>query len=126
MESSASDRARRAFASDTDASGFHFVGAHRGTARARAAFVRALTAIRTCVGSIGTVRVRADEELVGPGRNRLVQLVFRTRCCGTNTHTFGVIRRGSRTAVVKIGEMGVSPVGPMRGVILTASDKLTN
>jgi hypothetical protein len=124
MKPSASDRARRMFASDTDATGLEFAAAHKGRERARTAFRRSLSAVRTCVSSSGSTRVRADEEVAGPGRIRLVQLVFRRSCCGADTHTFGVLRRGNRTAVVKIGEMGVSPVAPMRDVLLTASVQL--
>jgi hypothetical protein len=125
MKSGASDRARRDFMSDADASGFSFAASFQGTERARKAFRRSLAAVRTCFSSSGSVRVRADEEVAGPGRMRLVQLFFRVKCCGSDTHTFGVVRRGSRTAIVKIGEMGRSPVGPMRDVVRAAGDQLT-
>lgn len=112
------------YVSDGDASGLEFAGAHQGRERARAAFARSLAAVRTCVSISGSVRVRADEEVSGPGRIRLVQLVFRHKCCTTDTHTFGVIRRGSRTAVVKRGEIRVSSAASMRNVLRTASARL--
>jgi hypothetical protein len=124
MASGASDRARRTFASDADASGLSFAAAYQGRERARKGFRRALAAVRTCFSSAGWVRVRADEEVAGPGRIRLVQLVFKTKCCGGDTHTFGVLRQGNRTALAKIGEMGVSPVAPMRDVLRSAADRL--
>jgi hypothetical protein len=124
MTSGAADRARRDFMSDADASGLSAAASFHGPERARKAFRRALSAVRTCFGSSGTVKVRADEEVAGPGRMRLVQLFFRVRCCGSDTHTFGVVRRGSRTALVKIGEMGASPVAPMREVVRAAGERL--
>lgn len=124
MVSGANDRVRRDFMSEGDASGLSFAASFQGPERARKAFRRALAAVRTCFSSMGRVRVRADEEVAGPGRIRLVQLYFRTACCGSDSHTFGVVRRGNRTAVVKIGEMGRSPVAPMRDVARLANEKL--
>jgi hypothetical protein len=125
MKSGASKGVRRDFMSEADASGLSFAASFHGRDRARQAFRRALAAIRTCFGSSGRVKVRADEEVDGPGRIRLVQLFFRTACCGADSHTFGVVRRGNRTAVVKVGEMGRSPVAPMRDVALTAAERLS-
>jgi hypothetical protein len=125
MTSGAADRVRRGFMSDADASGLSYAARFHGRERAQQAYRRVLAAIRTCFGSSGKVRVRADEAVDGPGRIRLVQLFFRTACCGADSHTFAAVLRGNRTAVVKIGEMGKSPVAPMRAVALTAAEQLS-
>ncbi len=126
MRSSASSDRSRAYASDADASGFEYVASHESKRRAKAAFRRSAVAIRTCLASAGSVRVRTDEELAAPGRNRLIELVFRRKCCASDVHTFGLVRRGRMTAVVKIGELGVRPSGPMAEVVLRAGARLTN
>ncbi len=124
MRTGATDRARRSYSSDADASAVELAAAFKGKQRAGKAFKRALSAVRTCFAPDNPVRVRADEEVAGPGRIRLVQLFFPSRCCGSDTHTFGVLRQGNRTALVALGEMGRSPVGPMRDVLNAASARL--
>ncbi len=106
MKTGALDTARRSYTSDADASGVELAAAYKTRTKARKALARALSAVRTCFTAVGPVRVRADEELAGPGRIRLIQLYFPSRCCGSDTHTFGVLRRGDRTALVVLGEMG--------------------
>lgn len=124
MRSSAASDRSRAYASDADASGFEYVASHESKRRAKAAFRRSAFAIRTCLASAGSVRIRTDEGLAAPGRNRLIELVFRRKCCGSDIHAFGLVRRGPMTAVVKIGELGVRPSGPMAEVVLRAGERL--
>ena len=65
--------------------------------------------------------------VLGPGVVRMVRLFFPSDCCGTDTHTFGLVRRGNRVSVVHVGEGGETiPVGPHRRLLRQAAVRLAD
>jgi hypothetical protein len=116
---------RRSFASDADASGFVSLAHYASRARAKAAFADTKAALRGCEVDSGFLRVKADEPVVAPGQARLIDVFTGQKCCGSDTHLFGVIRQGRFVGIVKLGEMGrPASLDPARSVIRAAAVKL--
>lgn len=118
---------RRSFFSDTDASGFVSLAHYGSRARAKAAFADTKAAVRHCTVDSGFLRIKADEAVAAPGQARLIDVLTGHKCCGTDTHVFGVLRQGRFVGIVKLGEMGKpDSLDPARSVVRAAAVKLAS
>jgi hypothetical protein len=118
---------RRSFSSDTDASGFVSLAHYGSRARAEAAFADTKAAVRGCEVDSGFLRIKADESVAAPGQARLIHVLTGRKCCGKDTHLFGVLRQGRFVGIVKLGEMGKpDSLDPARAVIRAAAVKLAS
>ena len=98
---------------------------HTDRDAARAAFQLAVQRVRTCTAGADVERVTYDMPVASPGSVRMIRLVTRDRCCGSDTHSFGLVRRGTRVAVVAAGEIGETiPVTPVRRLLRRAAERL--
>jgi len=117
--------ARRGFVSDDAGFATEAVLSHRNRRQATAAHRRTVATIRSCVQAGSHVSLRTDEQQPLPGRARLLQLYSAPPCCGRDTHSFIVLQRGRRTALIKLGEGGPpGPRGPLRALAATASHRM--
>ena len=118
---------RRSFFSDTDASGFVSLAHYASLARAKEAFADTKAAVRGCEVDSGFLRIKADEPVAAPGQARLIDVFTGHRCCGKDTHLFGLLRQGRFVGIVKLGEMGKpDSLDPARSVIRAAAVKLAD
>ena len=118
---------RRSFFSDADASGFVSLAHYSSKARAKEAFADTKAAVRGCEVDSGFLRIKADESVAAPGQARLIDVLTGHRCCGKDTHLFGVLRQGRFVGIVKLGEMGKpASLDPARTVIRAAAVKLAD
>jgi hypothetical protein len=118
---------RRSFFSDTDASGFVSLSHYGSRARAKVAFADTKAAVRSCEVDSGFLRIKADESVAAPGEARLIHVLTGQKCCGKDTHVFGVLRQGRFVGIVKLGEMGKpDSLVPARSVIRAAAVKLAD
>lgn len=119
-------RVRRDFATNVDASGLAHVARFATRAEARLVFAAVKRMVRDCESSPEdvTVRRKYDEEVAGPGQVRMIQMFFRAKDAGADTHSFGVIRHKRKVAILHLGEMGRSQVVPMRDTVTLAARKL--
>jgi hypothetical protein len=118
---------RRSFSSDTDASGFVSLAHYGSRARAKAAFADTKAEVRGCEVDSGFLRIKADEAVAAPGQARLIHVLTGRKCCGKDTHLFGVLRQGRFVGIVKLGEMGKpDSLDPARSVIRAAAVKLAS
>ena len=84
-------------------------------------------AVRGCEVDSGFLRIKADESVAAPGQARLIDVLTGHRCCGKDTHLFGVLRQGRFVGIVKLGEMGKpASLDPARTVIRAAAVKLAD
>lgn len=117
---------RVGFASAQDSSAAEVVALFATAARARAAARRTAAQLRGCVDAVPYASLRTDEQVRAPGRARLIQLRVAPACCDISTHSFGVVQRGRRTALVWLGELGTTRRGPVRGLVAAASARVTH
>ena len=118
---------RRSFFSDADASGFVSLAHYATRSGAKAAFADTKAAVRACEVDSGFLRIKADESVPAPGEARLIDVLTGHRCCGKDTHLFGVLRQGRFVGIVKLGEMGKpDSLDPARSVIRAAAVKLAS
>lgn len=116
---------RRSYSSAEDASGFEFLARYGSKARAKTAFADAKAAVRHCTVESGFLRIKADEPVAAPGQLRLIDVFTGHRCCGRDTHLFGIIRQGRKVGIVKLGEMGKpGSLNPAREVFRDAATKI--
>ena len=95
--------------------------------RAKAAFADTKAAVRHCTVDSGFLRIKADESVTAPGQARLIDVLTGHKCCGADTHLFGVLRQGRFVGIVKLGEMGKpDSLDPARSVIRAAAVKLAS
>ncbi len=116
---------RRGYRSDGPTSAVHAVATFPNKAQAKASHKRTLETIRSCARTGPDTSLVTDEKQALPGRARLLQLFIAPECCGHDTHSFIVVQRKRRVALLVTGELGVTPPGPLRGLAATVADRLT-
>ena len=116
---------RRGYVADGPTSAVEAVVTFANKAQAKAAHTRTLQTIRSCARTGPDTRLVTDEQQAVPGRARLLQLFIAPECCGHDTHSFIVVQRKRRVALLVIGELGVTPPGPLRGLATTVADRIT-